>query len=80
MIVYAYMRNGCIYESAAYPISLHTTKAGAWRAMNRDMFQRWQKEQDNVILFGRHGTRKGYKIMQHEAYFVEAMHVLGDPQ
>ena len=80
MIVYAYMRNDCIYESAAAPVSLHTTKAGAWRAMHTDLFQRWQKERDDVARYGRFGTHKGSKIMQHEAHFIEAMPVLGDPQ
>ena len=36
--VYAFVRTDCIYESAAAPVSMHWTKAGAYRAMNRFLF------------------------------------------
>jgi hypothetical protein len=40
---YAFMYNGCIYESGPSVMSLHWTKAGAYRAMNRYLFDEWEK-------------------------------------
>ena len=40
---YAFMYNGCIYESGPSVMSLHWTKAGAYRAMNRYLFGEWEK-------------------------------------
>lgn len=40
--VYAFVRTDCIYESAAAPVSMHWTKAGAYRAMNQFLFDKWQ--------------------------------------
>lgn len=37
------MYNGCIYESGPSVMSLHWTKAGAYRAMNRYLFDEWEK-------------------------------------
>ena len=40
---WAFMYNGCIYESGPSVMSLHWTKAGAYRAMNRYLFDEWEK-------------------------------------
>lgn len=40
---WAFMYNGCIYESGPSVVSLHWTKAGAYRAMNRHLFNEWEK-------------------------------------
>lgn len=43
MTVYGYCYNPCTYESGEITISLHRTKAGAWRALRRDV---WEKAVD----------------------------------
>lgn len=46
MIVYAFRYNSCIYESSWATISLHYTKAGAYKALRahrRMAFEEWKR-------------------------------------
>lgn len=77
MIVYAVMYNGCTYESAAATVSLHTTKAGAWKAMRKFMFDMVTNERDFAIEFG--GRRMMRRTpMFGQAFGVQAYEVVDD--
>lgn len=41
--LYGFFHCPCVYESAARLVSLHATKAGAWRAKHRHQWQRWEE-------------------------------------
>lgn len=42
MVVYAFEWCSCVYESGFSIESLHTTKAGAYRAMRKALQERWE--------------------------------------
>jgi hypothetical protein len=44
MTVYAALYNPMYHESAAYTLSLHLTKLGAYRAMQKHKWEVWEKE------------------------------------
>lgn len=58
---YAFMYSGCVYESAAAVVSMHWTKAGAYRAMNRYLFDRWQEH--NTDPYRKKYTGRGTKVI-----------------
>jgi hypothetical protein len=43
-VVYTVWYNSCVYESAARTISIHQTKAGAWKALRKML---WDKAVDH---------------------------------
>jgi hypothetical protein len=75
MIIFAAMRNPMIHESAAYPLSHHLTKAGAWKAMRKFMFDRVQYQRDQDLA---HGGKwmMSRKPLEYESYFIEKYEVL----
>lgn len=58
LTVYAFMHNDCVFESSAYPVSLHESKADAWRAMHRHQFAAWEKAQRECRLESKAFIRK----------------------
>lgn len=64
---YGFFHSSCIYESDAELVSLHATKAGAWRAMHRAQWLAWEKVR-TLQLTGR--LEPGWK-----AYWNEASHI-----
>lgn len=77
MIVFAFLYNGFIYESAAAVVSLHSTKAGAWRAMRKFMFDMAQDERNFAIQFGGKSMMRD-KELRYKAFSVQEMEVLTD--
>ena len=66
MEVYLFMFNPCIHESASFPISIHKTKKGAYKAMNKwinDLFMDWWNDWQ---LYGKDYQKFGI----HEAWFI----------
>lgn len=58
---YGFLYTECIYESAAAVVSLHWTKAGAYRAMNRFLFDKWQEY--NTDKFRKKYAGRGTKAL-----------------
>ena len=71
--VYAFEWCGCVYESGFSVVSLHKTKAGAWKALRIELAQRWQQNRDRERHYG---GRKGVKYLAHEAWRVQKQDVL----
>lgn len=85
-VVYAFMYTPCIYESAASPISLHTTKKGAFKAMNQYLNDRWYGEYWKHITRGKGRNKKWkrkypettarcFKVGEGEAWYVKCFEV-----
>ena len=55
MLVYSAEHNYCIYESAFYSLSLHTTKKGAYKAMRKHLLKEWE---DRTIKQPYHNATK----------------------
>lgn len=76
MIVYGFFHNSCVYESAPALVSLHATKAGAWRAMHSQQWQEWQDHHNAQRMPRRHrcgAVERGVKIREHEESMVRAV-------
>lgn len=71
---FTFMHNPCIYESAAYPVSHHTTKAGAYRAMRIKLLADYE---EHCRIHGGHGDLgikkdRGLKwCRSHVGYWIE---------
>ena len=54
--LYGFLHTTCIHESAAALVSLHQSKAGAWKAMHKHQWDIWEKarspEDTNLHLEG----------------------------
>lgn len=72
--LYGYFRNPCIHESAAALVSLHATKAGAWRAKHAAMFAAAVEEREFHLRVG--GWLRGRKTLEDSAYFIQPIEVL----
>jgi hypothetical protein len=55
MTLFGYFHNPFIHESAEALVSLHHTKAGAWRAMRAGIFAAAVREREDHLRYG-----KGY--------------------
>lgn len=74
MIVYAFLYNSCIYESAYATISLHKTKKGAEMAMQ---FHKAEKEKEHWAIYDK--IPEDYYMHpfgEHEDWCVEEMDIL----
>lgn len=76
MIVFGYFLNPCYHESAARLISLHTTKAGAWRAMHRSLWTLCVNARDYHLQFG--GMPELYRRPAWEHHFIEERNIESD--
>lgn len=74
MIVWAFWRNPMIHESAAATISLHRTKAGAWRAKSRFMNELAMEERDFALQHGGRWMMRS-KPLDMQAFGIEEMEV-----
>ncbi|MNS66166.1 hypothetical protein D3C72_993680 [compost metagenome] len=72
--LFGFFHNDCVVESAAALVSLHLTKAGAYRAMNRRQWLAWEELQECQRIWGRRlmGGR-GTKAYVGELSYVEAI-------
>lgn len=41
--LYGFFHTDCIHESAAALVSLHHTKGGAWQAMHKAQWDKWEE-------------------------------------
>lgn len=75
MTLHGYFRNPCIHESAAALVSLHASKAGAWRAKHAAMFAAVVEEREFGLRFaGRSWLRN--KPLRDSVYFIQPVEVL----
>jgi hypothetical protein len=72
--IYAAYHNPMYYESAAGIISLHRTKAGAYRAMRAHLLAEYARWYDNRIRYGKECNRGG-KFGAFECWFVSEMEI-----
>lgn len=75
MTLYGYFRNPFIHESAAALMSLHATKASAWRAKHKAMFAAAVEERE-VCLRAGGWWRRGRKPLLDQAFFIQPVEVL----
>lgn len=75
--LWAFMHTGCIYESAFAVVSLHRTKAAAWRAMHTAQWNAWVELQHSQRMPRGEGLGRdrGAKAYEHEASKVQRMEV-----
>jgi hypothetical protein len=72
MIVYAFLYNSCIYESAFATMSLHKTRKGAEMAME---FHKAQKEKEHWEIYNRPDDYYTSPFGEHEAWIVDEIEV-----
>lgn len=60
MTLYGFFFNSCIYESAAALVSLHETKAGAYRAMVATQRANWELARDEKLVNSVRGGCREY--------------------
>ena len=77
MIVYAALYNSCTYESDADVLSLHTTKAGAWKVVHAHKWASFQEARDLELRFGRYGVANDYN-QSWEWWGIRSYDVLDD--
>lgn len=73
--LFGYFRNGCIHESAAALVSLHASKAGAWRAKHAAMFAAAVEEREFVLRTGSSWLRR-CKSLADQSFFIQPVEVL----
>lgn len=61
MKAYEFLFCDCIYESSYSTISLHKTKGGAFKAMNRYLNTKFQEELNSRLMYG--------KLYDHDDYW-----------
>lgn len=73
--VYIFFWNNCIYESAPYPVSIHFTMAGAYKAMRKLLLEdyeenltqrRWSDRITQRSLYLKYGESKRWYISKTE--------------
>lgn len=74
---FGFFHTDCTFESAAALVSLHRTKAGAYRAMNRRQWREWEELQHQQRMPRRHrvDSVRGRKIYVFEESFIRAVEV-----
>ena len=75
MEVYSFDYCSCIYESSFAVVSLHTTKAGAYKAMRNDILNQYMSWYDLRIKYGKFG-RGLDKFGCNESWCVSTHNVL----
>lgn len=75
MTLYGFFHNSDTHESAPSLVSLHRTKAGAWRAMWRYQWDRWIEQRYD--LSHTHWAGHGMKF-QREKYFTDHTAMWGE--
>ncbi len=69
MTVYSAEFCDCIYEGGPVTLSLHTTKAGAYRAVRQNKMQQWERW---------HSHHDGWEHWKHQGWRVRAIEVQED--
>ena len=79
-VLWGFFHTTCVFESAAGLVSLHRSKAGAWRAMHRAQWAAWEALRAEQRTPRRWrvglGSVRGRKVYEHERSFVRAAEVL----
>ena len=79
MTVYAFLYCGCVFESAFATMSLHTTKKGAYKAMNKYLNDEYNKMYNKRNMSGKFVSRYStFKVGVHCAWKVEPIEVIED--
>jgi hypothetical protein len=74
MKVYKFLYCSCIFESSYSTISLHRTKAGAYKAMRHHIMTEYQNWYEDRIRFGKNKDL-GQKFGCHEAWTIDEQEV-----
>lgn len=75
MKVYSFDYCSCIYESSFALVSLHTTKAGAYKAMKKELLNQYMLWYNLRIKYGKYG--KGLdKFGDNEAWCITTHNIL----
>ncbi len=64
MKIYEFLYCSCIYESSYATMSLHRTKAGAYKAMKKHKIDTYMEWYDKRALYGKEYTRFPYDFSQ----------------
>lgn len=73
MTFYGYFYNSCTYESAAGLVSLHQTKAGAWRAMRQRLWETAVRGREDHLHYG--GSPDMYRTLIWERHLIQPIEV-----
>ena len=74
MIVFAFMYNACIHESADATVSLHLTKHGAYRALRNNLWGACVRDREAHLQYGGPGADL-YRTHEWERRFIQPMEV-----
>jgi hypothetical protein len=64
MIIYEFLYCSCTFESAYATMSLHRTKAGAYKAMKDHKWNTYMEWYENRALYGKRNNRFAYDFGQ----------------
>lgn len=67
MKIYGFFHSDCVYESAPRLVSMHYTKAGAYKAMKRYLFDKYEEWRRR---------RREWKFGDMEHWFIDEVEVL----
>ena len=71
MLVYEFLHTDCIYESAYRTISIHRTKAGAYKAMRKHIEEEYAQWRNDSIELGK--SPFNHKFGTHEAWKIRTI-------
>lgn len=70
--VYGFMWNDCVHESSYELMSLHLTKAGAWRAMRAHLWEWAMQQREDSLRSGYDFTHRHSQAWNVREYEVQA--------
>jgi hypothetical protein len=79
MKIYEFLFCSCIYESSFATVSIHKTKKGAWKAMNKFLNDMFMEEYNERIRFGKFRGKQlcgAWKIGRHQSWSVGEIELL----
>lgn len=71
--VYIVWYNSCIYESAPATISIHLTKAGAWKAMRKMIWDKAVEHREQGLCWAGRDWNRNLDPFSNAAYGIKAM-------
>lgn len=77
MKIYEFLYCCCVHESSYQTMSFHRTKAGAYRAMNKYINEKFMEEYDERIKHGKgEAIFRAWKVGAHEAWCINERELL----
>lgn len=72
MLIYQFLYCGCIHESSYATISVHKSKLGAYKAMNKYLNEQYNNWYNDRIIYGKERTHID-KFGIHESWTISSI-------